>query len=132
MLRATISGLGALVVLVLTIRNLIKRPAAIAAAKFPAYMRSSYNMSLAVSLSCILPWTAATFLPKDFEVWLSLMLSPIVLALILVVVMARNTQHQTPEIRNYVQEIAKSSRIGRLMAEIQPDKPEDTSTPPVD
>ena len=74
---ATISALGALVVLGFLIRNLMRRAAAIATAKFPSNMRSLYNRSHAMCLFCIVPWGLAVFEAGDFTLWKGLMLFPI-------------------------------------------------------
>ncbi len=116
-LLASISGFGALVVLGLLIRNLIKRPLAIATAEFPSYMKMSYNMSHAVCLCLIVPWGVAAFNAANFEIWLDVMASPLLCGLILVFYSKRMMERQSPEIKEYAQKLGQNSRFLRVMTE---------------
>ncbi len=109
-----ISIFGALAVLGFLVRNLFARPRLIAEAEFPDYMRASCNMSYAVCLFCILPWTAAALEASDFGIWATLMVSPLVFMLVLAQYTKRWTERQSPEIREYVQEQARNSSVARF------------------
>ena len=114
-LLATTSVFGAVVVLAFLIRNLIKRPAAIAAAQYPSYMRLTYNASHAMCLCCIVPWGSAALSTANLHIWLALMISPFPLALSLGLCMGRLVERQSPEVKAYAMELAKNSRVKRMI-----------------
>lgn len=112
---AAISGLCALVVFALLIRNILNRRRLIAASPFPAYSRASINLSYLVTLTVLVPWTAATFLSGDPMTWLALMSAPFALTLLIAMPIAKLVHsRQSPETSEYARQLVKRSLFARF------------------